>query len=589
MSLPVTLVFPAAPSPLPAFEIDAWSLEDGLSRLFELTLRAWVPDPALPLERLVGQAIEVAFADQPFLPLVRGLVARARQLSAEPTGMSRYELVVVPRLWLATRRRGYAIFQGLASPELADAVLASVGLPPALRRFFAAPPPARELATLYEETGYDFLLRTLADDGISFVVDHTAGGVIALLDDTAGVPRVRTESLPWSPGNLAPSGPAVLGWESRAGLAISTTHLREYDAERPALVLESTFQATPLFTEEVIGQWYEWSEGVHPTPEQGDHRARCGTEERRAEHAGATGQLSHALPPGSCLTLTGHPSADGDHYVTALRAEVEEVSPLQVSQRFVVDTQPAHLCFRPPRRPKPRVVGAQTAVVVSRTGKAIEVDALGRIEVALRWDFRGAPEGGGTSRRVRLARPWGGAVRGFVAFPRTGDEVVLIFLDGDPDRPLVVGSVHNPTQPVPQLLPGEETVSTWRSASSPEGGGYNEVRMDDASGAEKLELRAERDYRLVVGRDAETVVAGNAKRTVEGEEDCRVVGPYSVTAPKVCLSTGGGASLTLDGGAILLEAKTLGIHAGVIHASGGEIRVVGASVTIVGSPIELNP
>jgi type VI secretion system secreted protein VgrG len=598
MSLPVTLTFPAAPSPLPAFEIDAWSLEDGLSRLFELTLRALVPDPALPLDRLVGHAIDVTFADQPFLPLVRGLVARARQLSAEPTGMSRYELLVVPRLWLATRRRGYAIFQGLASPELADAVHASIGLPPAVRRFFAAPPPAREFATLYEETAYDFLLRTLADDGVAFVVDHSAGGAVALMDDTAGVPAVRAESLPWSPGNLASSGPAVLGWESRAALSIGITRLRDYDAEHPLLALESAFQTAPLFTDEGMGQWHEWTEGVFRTPEQGDYRARCGTEERRAEHAGATAELSHALPPGSCLTLSGHPSADGDHYVTALRAEVEEVSPLQVSQRFVVDTLPAHLSFRPPQRPRPRVSGAQTAVVVSRAGKAIDVDALGRIEVALRWDFRGALEGGGTSRRVRFAQPWGGAVRGFVAFPRAGDEVVLTFLDGDPDRPLVVGSVHNPTQPVPQLLPGEETVSTWRSASSPEGGGYNEVKMDDASGAEKLELRAERDYRLVVGRDSETVVTGNVTRTVVGQAGSHVAGPYSVEAAEIRLKAAGalgvqGSGVTVQAGSVVyVVAPTITFETGggaKLTLAGGEITMQGQVVTIIGEPIHLNP
>lgn len=580
MTLPVTVTFPTL-APFPALQVEAWTLDDGVSRLFELTLRVLSTDPAFPLGTLIGEAVHVAFADQPLLPEVSGIVARARQTSAEPTGMSRYEVVVVPQLWLSTRRRGYAIFQDLDAAAIADTVLVSLGAAAAERRFIGSPPPVREYLTLYEETVHDFFLRFLAHDGLTFVVDHGAGGTVVLFDDTAAVSPLRAETLPWDPANLSNQTPAVLGLDRRVALSVGVTQLRDYDADNPLLQLDAAVGAAPLFAQEELGRWYEWAEGTFRTPEEGLLRARRGTEERRAEHEGISARLSHALPPGARLTVTGHPSGDGDYFVLRLRAEVKELSPLQISQHFVVEALPAERSFRPPRRPKPRVFGTQTAVVVSRPGKEIDVDSLGRVEVALRWDLRGAPEGGGTSRRVRVARPWGGPVRGFVAFPRTGDEVVLSFLDGDPDRPLIVGSVHNPTQPVPQCLPGDETVSSWRSASSPGGDGHNEVRMDDAAGAEKLELRAERDYRLVVGRHSVRGVSGNATSNVLGNETITVGGSYELKAEHIRFE--GNADIALSTESLATRAKGLSFHDAKslwLNAEHIELTVGGASITM---------
>lgn len=589
MTLPVTVTFPTL-APFSALQVEAWTLDDGVSRLFELTLQVLSTDPAFPLGTLVGQAVHVIFADQPFLPEVSGIVARARQTTAEPTGMSHYEIVVVPQIWLSTRRRGYAIFQDLDAAAIADTVLVSLGSAAAERRFMGSPPPVREYVTLYEETVHDFLLRVLAHEGLAFVLDHGAGGTVVLFDDTAAVSPLCAETLPWNPANLSNQGPAVLGLDRRVALSIGVTQLRDYDADNPLLQLEASVGAVPLFAQEELGRWTEWAEGTFRTPEDGLLRARRGTEERRVEHEGISARLSHALPPGARLTVTGHPSGDGDYFVLRLRAEVREVGPLQISQRFVVEALPADRTFRPPTRPKPRVFGTQTAVVVSRLGKEIDVDPMGRVEVALRWDTRGAPEGGGTSRRVRVARPWGGPVRGFVAFPRTGDEVVLAFLDGDPDRPLIVGSVHNPTQPVPQHLPGEETVSTWRGASSPGGNGYNEVRMDDAAGAERLELRAEQDYRLVVGRHSVGGVLGNATSNVLGNETTTVGGSYEVKANDMRFEARAEIALVAEAlattaqGLAFHKAQSLWLHAERIELAGGGASLImeHGKITLVG-------
>jgi type VI secretion system secreted protein VgrG len=192
--------------------------------------------------------------------------------------------------------------------------------------------------------------------------------------------------------------------------------------------------------------------------------------------------------------------------------------------------------YRPARRPKPRIAGTQVAFVVGAGKEEIDVDALGRVEVELRWDRRSL--GSRTSRRVRVSQGWAGPGYGFVCLPRVGDEVLIEYLDGDPDQPLVVGRVHNAVSVSPLSLPEEKTVSVWQTRSSPGGDGYNQIRMDDAAGAELMSLRAQRDFRQEVLRNADvrvgvgqtTSVGGSAAASVGGDQSLKVGGTYAVSA-----------------------------------------------------------
>ena len=607
MALPLRLSFPAAPT-LPTFEVVAYSLEDGLARLFELTLEVLAPDAALALETVVGQRITVDLDDQPFLSRVSGIVVDAAQLTAEPTGLSRYRLQVAPRLALAKRLRGYQIFQNEDAAGLADTVFRYLGEPTPRRVLLGAALPVHEYVTLFEETHHDFLFRVLAEDGLTLLLDHAADGVV-LVDDTSLAPFPPLALL-WKPSNLLATGPAILAFERRAALTFARTRVNDYDPEHPDNDLSAKYVAAPLFAEDQTTGWDEWAEGRYASAAAGRERARHINEEHRAERERARATTTHIVPPGVQLTLMGHPAGETPWLVVGTSSEVREVGALQIEARHNVILHPASEPFRPPRRPKPRVRGTQTAVVFSRSGQQVDVDARGRVEVGMRWDPRSAAGGGQTSRRVRVARPWGGALRGFVAFPRAGDEVVLDFLDGDPDRPIVVGCVHHAAQPIPQQIGGEEGVTTWRSASLAGEGGYNEVLMDDAAGGERLELRAERDYCLTVGRDSATRIAANQTIVTVGTqttkaEHVRIEGTADLllsteilstyaktaihnadtqmlfTAPKILLSTGGegAASILLEGGRIVLTAP-----------AGIEITATGGDVTIRGTPkIKLNP
>ncbi len=163
---------------------------------------------------------------------------------------------------------------------------------------------------------------------------------------------------------------------------------------------------------------------------------------------------------------------------------------------------------------------------MSSNGEEIDVDAYGRVLIEHPWDRRDVGSGA-TSRRVRVAQGWAGAGFGFVMLPRVGEEVVIAYLDGDPDEPLVVGRVHNALVATPLDLPGDKTLSVWRSRSSPGSDGYNQILMDDAAGAERLEMHAQHDFTQAVGNDAARTVVGNDTSAVQGDQSSQVQGDQS--------------------------------------------------------------
>jgi type VI secretion system secreted protein VgrG len=158
----------------------------------------------------------------------------------------------------------------------------------------------------------------------------------------------------------------------------------------------------------------------------------------------------------------------------------------------------------------------QSAIVVGAAGQEIDVDKHGRVQVEFHWDRRALHVG--TTRRVRDSQGWAGASFGFVTLPRVGDEVIVAYLDGDPDEPVIVGRVHNAASISPLQLPAEKTQSIWKSRSTPGGAGFNAILMDDAAGAELLALKAQRDFRTDVGRSALTQITEDQTIEVGGQQ-----------------------------------------------------------------------
>ena len=204
------------------------------------------------------------------------------------------------------------------------------------------------------------------------------------------------------------------------------------------------------------------------------------------------------LSPGVVFQITGHPRHElaGDARLLVVRQTI--AGELQGSWSITGEAVLAAEAYRPPIvTPKPRVHGLQSAIVVGPPGEEIHTDEYGRVRVQFHWDREGARDEK-SSCFLRVSQGWASRGFGALAIPRIGDEVLVGFFEGDPDQPVIVGRVHNSAARVPYALPVNKTRSTWRSESTPGGGGHNEITFEDQKGKELLHLHAERDLERVV-------------------------------------------------------------------------------------------
>ena len=569
MALNVTLAFPtsadASAVVASGLLVQRFELREAMSELFELTLDVLSTDPAIAESAIVGQAVVIDFGDEPFLKQVQGIVRAMVQHTAVPTGTSRYEWVVVPPLWLTTRRRDHRIFQHLSVPEIVEAVLVDptyAGRVPLPASRLTGTFDAREYCVQYGETDWDFLSRILADEGIACFFDHSAGSAFTLIDDTTIAAPSLASPIPFSdPSNqnpivlASPDAPHVQTVVITSKVETSAVTLRDYDFEKPEFILEARKAIAPgaASHNEAALESYGFEVGAFTLQTPGDQRALATLEAARSAHRRLACTTSFALPPGTVMSLVDHPRHELSADFLVVRAHaIADFGKGTVREIALMDHRER---FRPARRSKALIHGTQTAIVVGAAGEEIDVDKYGRVEVEFRWDRRDQ-HSGGTSRRVRVAQGWAGAGFGFVMLPRVNEEVIVAYLEGDPDQPIIVGRVHNAFVTSPLSLPAEKTVSVWRSRTSPGGGGFNEVLMDDKAGAERLDVRAERDFTLFAGRNAQTVirvnhglkVEGDQAVDVKGDQTTDIVGMLSTTATAgMAFGTSGNLSLSASG------------------------------------------
>jgi type VI secretion system secreted protein VgrG len=539
MALNVTLTFPR--TRVAGFDVEQLELRQGVSELFELTLQVLTKDPEVDMAAVVGEAIEAQLEDEALLPRVQGIVRRVRQMTSEPTGVSRYELIVVPPLWMTTRRRDHRIFRDSSVPEIVAAVLAGYGgrIPPPVSALSGSH-PKREYTVQYAETDHDFVFRLLADEGIAAFFDHANRSAFTLVDDTTVFTPTVSSSIPFvAPSNQTPTTAHIQGVTVTSSVETSAIGLRDYDFQKPEFILQARAPAgktgtaggagDDFFTNESNLEVYEFEVGNFSLQTEADARAEQLFQEARASSRVLSCASSFGLAAGTRFTLVGHPRADVDGDLLVVRARMVSRSQSSASlTKHTLECIPAATLFRPRRLPKPRIFGTQTAFVVGAPGEEIDVDEFGRVQIEFRWDRRDL-HSAGTSRRVRVSQGWAGANFGFVMLPRVNEEVIVAYLDGDPDEPIIVGRVHNAFVTSPLKLPEQKTRSLWKSRSTPNSEGFNAILMEDLAGQELLALRAERDFRSDTGRNALTVVGVDATSRIGGSNNVSVKGAQSVS------------------------------------------------------------
>ncbi|MCX4248122.1 type VI secretion system Vgr family protein [Paraliomyxa miuraensis] len=551
--------------------VRSFVLDERLHAPYALAVTALGPLPKAGIEGLLGGRVVLELARGIHGRTVHGIVLEAELVrgvegsEVEPM----VELHVVPAFALLGLSRRSRMFQGQCVVEIALAVMGPVlaehgGLVcvDRLRRLH----PPRDFCVQYRETDLDFVLRILADDGITVLFDHDAGTeTVVLVDANEVLPNAGREPLedddrspPRIPfvgqdvDELPFEGIAALGRQSRLRRRKWTA--TAWDWQVPGMSVRSE---TSTIDPAAVGEWWEANEGRFDEAAAAEGLAadRMGRRvqlQRGRDHATATRLRACSnvigLRVGSVFELLEGPDDElGDQWVvTAVRHEARAEGPRELGGEAIaraedlraladdtseadglpfmygndLECQPLRAHVVPPRLTKPRAVGMQSAVVTGPPGEAIHTDRFGRVRVRMLWDEQ-EHEGEPTSCWLRVATPWAGDDFGAVFIPRVGTEVLVSFIAGDPDRPICCACVHDGVAGPPYELPGHATRTVLRTRTIA-GEGFNELSFEDLAGAEEVFLHAQRNLREQVLAHHCTEVGRNQTLAVEGSRIARI-------------------------------------------------------------------
>ncbi len=577
---------------------------EGVGQLFEFDVQALATSETIQAEDLLGKpagvAVELADGKQRHF---HGLVC-AMGIEGAVRQQFGYRLVLRPWLWLLTRRSDTRVFQAMDM----EAILKKVFEPFSADYEFqlSGALPQYEYCVQYRESDFNFVSRLMEQEGVYYYFKHEAGKhtMVIVNAPSAHTPNPHQASFEFrqtADGQL--EFEPVTQWRTRKEIQSGQVVLRDYDFVQPSTSLETTAKATRTTASTKL-EVYDYP-GTYPTKTAGDRYSKLRVEELQAQYARADGfGALRAMACGYRFTLASHPRADQNAAHVALSTRIEcAYSGYESGEDLTFfhchfTAMPASETYRPPRAtPKPRVAGLHTALVVGPSGEEIHTDAHGRVKLQFHWDRHGQKDDK-SSCWVRVSSPWAGQGWGAISLPRIGQEVVVDFLEGDPDRPLITGRVYNGEQTPPYALPANATVSTLRSRSSKGGGAanFNELRFEDKKGSEYVWLQAEKDFHQLVKHDATLEVQGKQERLVTGNLTEKVGGDAKMkVGGEFDHEVGGTASLKATGDIInessvsishkagtQMDVKlgtNLGVDAGVnVHIKGGVNVVVEAGV-----------
>jgi len=447
-----------------------------------------------------------------------------------------YEATVVPKLWHASRRADFRIWQNQTVPDILDQVLGENAV--RFERRLKAHYKTWTYLVQYRESDLAFILRQLEHEGIFFWFEHAADGeTLVLADHLTSHPECPGEaSVPYYSGTQSrPDSDHFDGWRLTRRVETGRFIHSDYDFERPSSDL-TTEHADPR------GHLFDHYERFHYP---GDYiETRDGSQyaanslerlQREQETVHLSGRVRNAAP-GHRLTLSAHPRADQNRELTLTAVSYEivdndyEAGDGRSATRFHVEVEaiPAHRPFRPPLiTPKPRTRGVETAVVVGPPGEEIHTDEYGRVKVHFHWDRYGQRDGNDTCW-IRVASPWAGSNFGVIHIPRIGQEVIVDFEHGDPDRPMITGRVYNAEQMPPWALPANQTQTGILTRSSKGGaagsgmrdgvGDANALRFEDKKGQEQVWFHAQKDYLTEVEHDESKWVGQDRRKEIDRDE-----------------------------------------------------------------------
>jgi type VI secretion system secreted protein VgrG len=530
MPAPITLS-----SPLPAADLflESMNVSEGLSRLGGMTLTLLSEKPTLSPKDLLGKPVTVTMnlADDA-KRYFHGYVTRFGIGTPRGRYFS-YQAEVRPWLWFLTRTSDCRIFQEMTVPDIVKKVFDDhAGVAQVKLKLFRSYQPWT-YCVQYRESDFQFVTRLLEREGIYWYFEHTDGKhELVLMDSLSAHDPITGESnvrYIEDPSNAPPDEEYVSQWQFFQQVKTGKTVLTSYDFERPSTSLEVDASLSRAHDQAALENFdYQ---GDYIQSGNGKQFAEDWLDEYQCRHHRLQGSgNAMGLEAGRTFTLAKHPRDDQNAQYLLTQVDINatvavfDAGGSGSQYRVTFDAIPAEQQFRPPRHTrKPFVQGPQTAVVVGPSGEEIFTDKYGRVKVQFHWDRYGKKDDK-SSCWVRVSQPWAGQNFGFVHIPRIGQEVVISFLEGDPDQPLITGRVYNAQQMPPWDLPANATQSGVLSRSS-KGGAYgnaNAIRFEDKKGAEQLWLHAEKNQDIEVENDETHWVGHDRTKTIDHDETVHV-------------------------------------------------------------------
>nr|MBF0681786.1 type VI secretion system tip protein VgrG [Pseudomonas sp.] len=480
--------------------------------------------------------------------------------------------------------------------------------------------PEREYCVQYDESDLHFIQRLCEEEGIHYHFQHSADGhVLCFGDDQTVFPKLAPVSFQQGSGLVA-DRPVIKRFAMRVETRTSRVTRRDYDFEKPRLLMESavTSAVTPDLED------YDYP-GRFTDRGRGKQLAQRALERHRHGFELATGESDQpTLCSGHFLELTEHPRKDWNQLWLLTEIHHQGKQPQVLEESVTSDSQaqdgftqgyrnrfratPWDVAFRPQlEHPKPRVLGSQTAVVTGPAGEEIHCDEYGRVKVQFHWDRHGQADDK-TSCWLRVSSSWAGDRYGGIAIPRVGMEVLVTFLEGDPDQPLVTGCLYHKEHQVPYDLPANKTRTVFKTLSSPGGGGYNELRIEDRKGQEQIYLHAQRDWdeniehdqKIRVGHERHDTVEANSYSEFKAEEHRTTHGNRKTEIrANDHLTVGNNQHLKVGTGQFVEAGQEIHLSAGqkvvleagselTFKAGGSFIKLDASGITMVGPLIRMN-
>ena len=494
-----------------------------IGRPFELFAEILSTNLDIQPSALIGKTVTCTIRTDHVEPRhFHGVVRGFTRLGPYGRGLASYLLEVSPRLWQLSRTGDCRIFQEKSARDIATAIFGEHDVAP-VRWGSAVPTQSRTYCVQFNETDLDFVQRLMDEMGCGYFFEHTRSDhKLVICGANSDYPLIAGE--PQVVRQDADMHGALTRWRPATALQAGKVAAEDFDGLKPSTL--SKKQANTLLTTPNASSYevYRWPGGQTVRPEEDMAKLGMETFEADADWVETTGNDPSVFAGGR---LKVKPGLDATTPVTWLvtSATHEAFDETHLSGGGTsgysnsLELMAADRPWRPPApRPRPPMQGVHSAIVTGPSGEEIHCDEYGRVKVHFLWDRAGKTDDT-SSCWVRVAQSFSGKWGGSWTLPRVGDEVLVAFVDGDPDRPVAIGSVYNAEQKPIYALPANKTQSGIKTKSSKGGGAanFNELRFEDKKGSEEINIQAEKDMTLLIKNDRTETVKNNRTEIVDGK------------------------------------------------------------------------